>query len=149
MSGAPLPAQRPLKAWDRSHDLLQTPHSGRGHTLPASPFHSPVAPITALGTLKEQHLEQKLFPQLLQLRWGETEMGHSQLHWEPPSKLQGQGTASSNPGWRGEGERALVTERQPDNSRTRCPCMHVCPNTTGEHCSHRLREVSRLQFPML
>lgn len=29
---------------------------------------SPVAPMEDLGTLKEQHREQKLFPQLLQLR---------------------------------------------------------------------------------
>lgn len=40
---------------------------GRRKALLFCPFHSPVAPITALGTLKEQHLEQKLFPQLLQL----------------------------------------------------------------------------------
>lgn len=34
----------------------------------ASLHHSPVAPMEDFGTLKEQHREQKLFPQLLQLR---------------------------------------------------------------------------------
>lgn len=65
-----------------SLDLSLTPHSyhtgstssemGTSHTLqcpdPSRLYHSPVAPMEDLGTLKEQHREQKLLPQLLQLR---------------------------------------------------------------------------------
>lgn len=47
-------------------DILTPSHQAASLTHSLLP--SPVAPMEDLGTLKEQHREQKLFPQLLQLR---------------------------------------------------------------------------------
>lgn len=49
-------------------DILTPSHKAASLTHSLHP--SPVAPMEDLGTLKEQHREQKLFPQLLQLRCG-------------------------------------------------------------------------------
>lgn len=66
---------------------------GGGRNQPSPPngltsgclHHSPVAPMEDLGTLKEQHREQKLFPQLLQLRCKEPRYQMCRPHPEPPS----------------------------------------------------------------
>lgn len=55
--------------WCNSYEMLSFRLKIQCYNNPSNSAFSPVAPMQDLSTLKEQHREQKLLPQLLQFLW--------------------------------------------------------------------------------